>query len=82
MFDDIDLYNADEGTYVYDNPLVSGSSTEYLIVDGGGAWANGEVKGGTTITFGATEYLYLTSGEAGTAGTYASGKFLIELYGT
>ena len=65
--DDIDLYNADEGTYIYDNPLVSGSSTEYLIVDGGGAWTNGEIKGGTTITFGSSEYLYLVGGEAGTA---------------
>ena len=46
------------------------------------AWANGEIKGGTTITFGATEYLYLVNGAASGAGTYGSGKFLIELYGT
>ena len=79
--DDIDLYNANEGTYIFDNPLVSTSGTEYLIVDGGGAWTNGMVKGGTTITFGSAEYLYLTGGEAGTAGTYGAGKFLIELWG-
>ena len=79
---DIDLYNADEATYVYNDPLVSTSSTEFLIVDGAGNWANGEIKGGTTITFGATEYLYLVNGAASGAGTYGSGKFLIELYGT
>ena len=78
---DIDLYNANESTHIYNNPLVSGSSTEFLIVDGGGAWTNGMVKGGTTITFGATEYLYLVNGAASGAGTYTAGKYLIELWG-
>ena len=78
---DIDLYNADEATYIYDNPLVSGSSTEFLIIDGGGAWTNGMVKGGTTITFGATEYLYLVNGAGSGGGTYSAGKYLIELWG-
>ena len=78
---DIDLYNADEATHVYDNPLVSGSSTEFLIVDGGGNWTNGMVKGGTTLTFGSTEYLYLVNGASSGAGTYDGGKFLIEIWG-
>jgi hypothetical protein len=80
--DEIDLYNANEGTYIYDNPLVSTSTTENEIVVDSGAWTTGVIKGEThALTFGADEYLYLTSGEAGTAGTYGAGKFLIELWG-
>ena len=80
--DEIDLWNADEATMVYDNPIESTSGTEHEIIKDSGAWTTGVTKGAThTITMGSTEYLYLTAGEAGTAAEYGKGKFLIELWG-
>tara|TARA_R110002020_G_scaffold444956_1_gene656658 strand:- start:291 stop:1742 length:1452 start_codon:yes stop_codon:yes gene_type:complete len=81
--DEIDLWNANDSDMVYDNPIETTSTTEHEIIKDSGAWTTGAVKGQThAITMGSDEYLYLTAGEAGTAGTYATGKFLIELYGT
>lgn len=75
---DIDLYAADEGTGVFDGGI--GSLTETALLTSGGAWANGTTKGATAMPA-ANQYLYLTGGAGGTAGTYTAGKFLIELIG-
>jgi hypothetical protein len=78
--DEIDLYNATDNNLVYDNLITDG--TEDAIIKDSGAWTTGVTKGQTAaITMGTNEYLYLTAGEAGTAGTYGAGKFLIELWG-
>lgn len=76
--DDIDLYSAVEGTGVFDGGIAA--LTETALITSGGAWANGTVKGSTDVPT-ASGYLYLVGGEAGTAGTYTAGKFLIELFG-
>lgn len=76
--DDIDLYSATEGTGVFDGGVAA--LTETAVITAGGAWANGTVKGATTVPA-ANEYLYLVGGEAGTAATYTAGKFVIELFG-
>jgi hypothetical protein len=76
--DDIDLYTAAEATGVFDAGI--GTLTETALITAGGAWASGTVKASTAVPA-AGDYLYLTGGEAGTAGTYTAGKFLIELFG-
>lgn len=75
---DIDLYSAAEGTGVFDGGIAA--LTETALITAGGAWANGTVKGATVVPA-ANEYLYLTGGAGGTAGTYTAGKFLIEILG-
>ena len=76
--DDIDLYSAAEATGVFDAAIstLSGSA----LVTSGGAWTLGGMKALSAVPA-ANAYLYLTGGEASTAGTYTAGKFLIELYG-
>lgn len=76
--DDIDLYAATEGTGVFDAGI--GTLVETALITSGAAWASGTVKASTEVPA-ASQYLYLTGGEAGTAATYTAGKFLIELYG-
>jgi hypothetical protein len=76
--DDIDLYAATEGTGEFDAGI--GTLAETALITAGGAWANGTVKGSIAVPS-ANQYLYLTGGEGGTAGTYTAGKFLIELFG-
>lgn len=75
---DIDLYAATEGTGVFDGGIAA--LTETALITAGGAWTNGASKGATALPT-ADQYLYLTGGAAGTAGAYASGKFLITIYG-
>lgn len=76
---DIDVWGDDEihasGT---DISAVAGAQQ---YVDKGGAWSVGDVEyfnmpTGTAIK----RYFYLTSGAAGTAASYLSGRFLIEIY--
>lgn len=76
--DDIDLYQATEGTGVFDGGIAA--LTETALVTAGGAWTAGTVKE-FSADVAANKYLYLTGGAAGTAGTYTAGKFLIDLYG-
>jgi hypothetical protein len=75
---DIDLYAATEGTGVFDGGIAA--LVETALITAGGAWTNGATKGAIALPT-ADQYLYLTSGAAGTAGAYASGKFLITIYG-
>lgn len=77
--DDIILYSADESTLAFDS-AISAATGETVIIDPAAAWANGTVKGATTVPA-PNQYLYLVNGEAGTVGTYTAGKFVIELYG-
>jgi len=75
---DIDLYAATEGTGAYDGAV--GDLAETALVTAGGAWTLGTVKP-LLVPAAANKYLYLTCGAAGTIGTYASGVFLIEMWG-
>jgi hypothetical protein len=76
--DDVDLYAATEATGVFDSAI--GDLAETALVTSGGAWTAGlEKVFGADVA--ANKYLYLTGGEAGTAGVYTAGKFLITLYG-
>ena len=77
--DDIDFYSATVSTGAQDSPI--GDLTETALLTNGAAWAAGNVKALTTVPP-ANDYLYIVGGEAGTAGTYTAGIFLIELYGT
>lgn len=76
--DDIDLYSATEGTGVFDGGVAA--LTETALITSGGAWTLGQVVALGAVPA-ANEYLYLTGGEGGTAGTYTAGKFLITLHG-
>lgn len=76
--DDVDLYCATEATGVFDGGIAA--LTETALITSAGAWTNGQTKSFGNIPA-ADQYLYLTGGEAGTAGTYTAGKFLIELEG-
>ncbi|MGW8369299.1 MAG: hypothetical protein ACWGPN_11555 [Gammaproteobacteria bacterium] len=77
---DLNLQSAVEGTGIEGSAI--GSLTATMLVDRNGDWANGDVRG-LTANPAANSYLYLTVGTAATpaAGTYATGQFLIELYG-
>lgn len=77
--DDIDLYSATVGTGAYDDGIAA--LTETAMVTAGGAWSLGETIGIVADSSPAGNYLYLTSGEAGTAAPYTAGRFLITLYG-
>lgn len=80
--DDIDFYMASVGTGAYDADGSALTNAASLITKGG-AWALGSPGAATAMTAAITAdyYLYLLSGEAGTAATYTAGKFLIELWG-
>lgn len=75
---DIDLYSAVEATGVYDAGI--GTLDETALITSGGAWTNGLSRCATVVPP-ANGYLYLTSGAAGTNGTYTAGKFLITIKG-
>lgn len=80
--DDIDLYYATTGsgaTTYFDAGIASVTGYTAMITSGG-AWTSGGSKGFLDVPA-TTKYLYLVGGEAGTAGTYTAGQFLIELYG-
>jgi hypothetical protein len=61
------------------------------MIDSGGAWTAGTVRtsaavmgmGTTDLTNCVNDFLHLAAGDAagGSGGTYASGKFVIKLYG-
>jgi hypothetical protein len=75
---DIDLYAATEATGVFEAGI--GTLTDTALINAGGAWTNGMVKGATAVPA-ANQYLYLTNGAADTADPFTAGKFLIELIG-
>lgn len=76
--DDIDLYAATEGTGAYDGAI--GDLTETALMAAGGAHAIGTIKPLTALPV-ADQYLYLTSGNGDTAGTYDAGQIYIKLFG-
>lgn len=75
---DIDLYSAAEATGVEDTLITA--LTETVLVNSNASWTNGRVLSGSAVPA-ANEYLYLTVGNTGVAGTYTAGKFMIELTG-
>ena len=78
---DIDLYSATEDTGAFDTGI--GTLVEVIVITGGAAWTLNKVNTATPATDipADDKYLYLTCGAAGTVGTYATGQFLIELWG-
>jgi len=74
---DIDIYAADEATGVEDTAI--GDLTETALLTAGDTWTLGETK---ALTAWPTDgqYIYLTVGGT-TAGLYATGILLIELFG-
>lgn len=77
--DDIDLFYATVATGKFDDAM-SGITGQTSLISSGGAWAANTQKL-PTVDVPANAYLYLVNGEAGTAGTYTAGKFLIEMWG-
>lgn len=77
---DIDVYKATVGTGVFDGAATS-LTGQGAVLTAGGAWALGTVRsiGADSIADG--NYLYLTSGAAGTAAAYTAGRLLFTLYG-
>lgn len=77
--DDIDISVASVATGAYDADVTA--LTNYAqLVDSNGAHAIGTVKPFTALPT-ADYYLYLSSGETGTAGTYDAGTLIIEMWG-
>ena len=78
--DDIDFYSATEGTGVFDGGIAA--LAEAAMLTKGGAWAAAAATPiALTALPAANKYMYAVGGEAGTAGTYTAGQFLIELWG-
>ena len=78
---DIDLYSATEDTGVFDSGIAA--LVENIVITGGAAWTLNKVNTATPATDipADDKYLYLTCGAAGTVGTYATGQFIIEMWG-
>ena len=76
--DDIDLYAATAADGAYD-AAVTGVAGAAALMTAGGAHAIGTVKPFTALPA-ADAYLYLVTGDT-TAGTYAAGKLIIEMWG-
>jgi len=74
---DINLYSNASGALVYGDALGGGT----LLVDAAGAWTLGMVKAAANLPA-ADHYLYLGEGDAAGAGAYATGKFIIRIYGS
>lgn len=75
---DIDFYTATVETGT-ENSLIT-DLTETLLLARGASWANGDVRGATTVPP-ANGYLYLAVGAGGAPGTYSAGKFKVTFYG-
>jgi len=76
---DIDFSCATAATGAY-NDDVSALAGYTALVTSGGAWSAGTIKIATTVP-NADTYIYLSSGNGGTAGAYSAGKFIIKIYG-
>jgi hypothetical protein len=75
---DIDLYSASEGTGAFDGGIAALTETALVTADAAWTLALTKAIGQAAAT---DQYLYLTSGAAGTAAAYTAGKFLIILHG-
>lgn len=75
---DIDLYAATVATGAFDAGIEA--LTETILLTAGDAWTLGEMKALSGLPA-ANGYLYLVAGAGSVPGTYAAGKFLIELIG-
>jgi len=85
--EDIDLYLADEITTTETAGYLITEATETALITAGGDWTLGAVDHyavahGTLHDLASeSNGLYLTAGDANTAGTYTAGKFVITLEG-
>lgn len=77
---DIDVYKATVGTGVFDGAVAS-LTGQGAVLTSGGAWALGTVRYISPDSVAANNFLYLTSGAAGTADAYTAGRLLVTLYG-
>lgn len=75
---DIDIVAAEEATGEYDDLVTD--LTQTVLLTAGGSWTLGMVKAASALPA-ADSYIYLCTGN-GVAGAYATGKFLIRMYGT
>jgi hypothetical protein len=76
---DIDLWSANESTGSEDT-LITALTGEVQLINSAAAWTISLERCWTAFPT-ANQYLYLTSGVAGTSATYTAGKFLIEFHG-
>lgn len=74
---DINLYSNASGAIPYGDALGGGT----LLVDAGGNWTLGMVKAANNLPA-ANHYLYLGEGDGAGAGAYATGKFIIKIWGS
>ena len=77
---DIDVYKATVGTGVFDGAATS-LTGQGAVLTSGGAWALGTVRSIGADSIASGDFLYLTSGAAGTAATYTAGRLLFTLFG-
>ena len=77
--DDINVASSTAATGAYDADVTALAGAKALMT-AGGAHAIGTVKPFTALPA-ANDYLYLSSGEGGTAGTYDAGILIIEMWG-
>jgi len=77
--DDINLAASTSAAGAYDADVTALAGAQ-AIMTAGGAHAIGTVKAFTVLPT-ADNYLYLSSGEAGTAGTYDAGILVIKMWG-
>lgn len=77
---DIDVYKATVGTGVFDGAVTS-LTGQGAVLTSGGAWALGTVRSIGADSIASGDFLYLTSGAAGTAAAYTAGRLLFTLYG-
>lgn len=77
---DIDIYKATVGTGAFD-AAVTGLTGQGAVLTAAGAWTLGTVRSIGADSIAADNFLYLTSGAAGTAAAYTAGRLLITLYG-
>jgi hypothetical protein len=78
--DDINFWSATEATGVYDT-LITDLTETSLYNKGSAAAAAINTRIDLTAHPAADQYLYLAGGEAGTAGTYDAGIFVLEFWG-
>lgn len=77
---DIDVYKATVGTGVFDGAVTS-LTGQAAVLTSGSAWALGTVRSIGADSIAGNDFLYLTSGAAGTAATYTAGRLVFTMFG-
>jgi hypothetical protein len=77
---DID-FNASSEATLAESVDVGGSGTNVILLANTAAWTLGMTKPMALLPDATSDYLYLSNGVGGGAGTYGAGQFVIELIG-